>query len=335
MLNTLSVYWRYFSTKILARLRYNHAFVCHRGVWALAEKPTWNRVGIIGLSLGIMGGTFAATLIRLAQEAGITSVALASGRLLFACVVLSPLAVRHGQAQIQALSRRSWLLILIAGVTLGFHFATFVSALAYTSVLQTLVFSATTPFFAAFIAYFTINEQVRRGVWFGIVLALAGTVMIAVGSDSGVPPTRSAPLLGSTLALGSAFLMAAYLTLGRQVRGELNTVTYSTLVFGVGGVFLAAVMLPILGESLFGHSPAAYFWLIMTALVAQVGGHSGWNMALGGFPATIVSMGLLLVPVTGTIFALIVLSEIPGIWALIGSAVIIAGIGTAVATRPS
>lgn len=283
----------------------------------------------IGLGMGMIGGAFAATLIRLTQDAGMPSLVIAGGRLAIAALVLLPLAVRRGRAELPAVTRRSWFFIVGAGLLLAGHFTVFIMALEYTSVLTVLVFAATTPFFAAFIGWFTSGERVQRHVWIGIVLAVGGTVLVALGGASGDPPTRAAPLLGNLLAFGAAGLVGVYFAFGREARGQLNNVTYSTLVFGSGALWLLLLGLPLAGQSLLGYAPEAYLWLVAVAVVGQLIGHAGWNLALGGFPATVVSLGLLTAPVTGTLVALLILREVPGPLALFGSAVIMGGVAWA------
>jgi drug/metabolite transporter (DMT)-like permease len=291
-----------------------------------------NPQGYGGLMMGLMAGTFAATLIRLAQEAGMPSLPLAAGRLGIAAVVLLPFGLRSGWDDMRHLSRREWVLVLLAGLLIGVHFATFVSALEYTSVLTTLVLTGTTPFFAAFIGWATLGERPQRNVWIGIGLALVGTLLVALGGDGGDPPTRTAPLLGGGLALSAALAIGVYFTIGRQVRGKLSTITYSGLVFGIGSLSLFLI-LPLFDQAIVGHSLEAYLWTLAAAIIAQIIGHSGWNMALGGFPAVIVSLWLLMVPVTGTLVALLILLEVPNGLAIAGSAVIMTGIGIAVVGR--
>jgi drug/metabolite transporter (DMT)-like permease len=104
------------------------------------------------------------------------------------------------------------------------------------------------------------------------------------------------------------------------------------LVFGIASLWLLLV-LPLAGQSLANHTPQAYLWLITLALVAQLVGHGGWNLALGGFSATLVSMGLLMVPVTSTVVAAIFLAEIPTVLAVMGGSSIIAGLWVAVRGR--
>ncbi|MEO0564924.1 MAG: DMT family transporter, partial [Chloroflexota bacterium] len=264
-----------------------------------------SRQGYIGIFMGVLAGTFTATLLRLAQTNGMPSIGIAAGRLLIASLVLLPFAVARARADVRALARRDWLLIGGAGVLMAAHFATFISALEYSSILQTLVFSATTPFFAAFIIWFTLGDRPPVGVWIGIVLALVGTLVVAVGSGEGAaPPTRNAPLLGGTLAFGAALFISIYFAIGQQVRDKLDAVTYSTMVFGAAGVWLTLAM-AVFGISFFGYPPRAYLWTLVVAFVGQLIGHGGWNLALGGFSATIVSLGLLLVPVTATVFAVV------------------------------
>jgi drug/metabolite transporter (DMT)-like permease len=161
--------------------------------------------GYLGLLMGMGAGSFAAVIVRMTQGAGMGSIAIAAGRLGIAALLLMPFALRTSMPEMRALNGRQWRLILVAGMLMAGHFATFISALEYTSVLSTVVFSATAPFFAAFIGWLARGRRPASAIWIGIGLAMVGTVLVAAGGDTGNPPTRSDPLLGNTLALCGAF----------------------------------------------------------------------------------------------------------------------------------
>jgi drug/metabolite transporter (DMT)-like permease len=281
------------------------------------------------LGFGLFGATFGAPFIRLTQEAGMPTVVIIAGRLTLITLIYAPFVLaRGGIGQIQALSWREWLFLIVAGVLLVGHFLTFISALEYTSVMGTLVFSSLSPLFAAGLSWVILREKVTRPVLIGIGLALAGTVLYAVGGSSGGnPPTRDAPLLGNTLAAFAGVFLASYFTVGRYARGKLDGLTYSWLVFGFAAI-AAWVVLSIMGITVLGYSREAYLWLLMVTLFAQIIAHSSWNYALGALSTPVVSMVILLMPVTSTVVSIFLLNELPSSWmSVAGSLVILAGVG--------
>lgn len=292
-------------------------------------QPTQTQA-YLAILAGIIGATFATPFIRLTQEAGMPSPAIVAGRLSIFAVVFTPIiAQRGGFAAMRAVPRRQWVIIAAAGAMLAGHFVTFISALEYTSVLGTLVFSSTTPIFAAIFTWLFLREAIRRAVWIGILIAFVGTVLYVMGGTGGTPPTRFDPLLGNSLSLTSAVLLALYFTVGRRVRGTLDSLSYSWLVFSIAGV-TAWLALPFFGVGVLGYTLEAYLWLLAVTLFAQLIAHSSWNFALGTLPAPIVSMALLVIPVTGTVSAFFILDERPAtVLSVIGSLVILVGVGVA------
>lgn len=280
------------------------------------------------LAGGVTAASFAATFMRLAQGAGMSSLAIAAIRLSLVAILYTPLALRHGAGKIERLTGHEWRLIALAGVLLAFHFATFISALEYTAVLTSLVLGSTTPIYAAFLGWVALQERIRPRVMFGVVLALAGIVLVGMGGSTGNPPTRPAPFLGGGLAIAAAVLLAGYLTVGRSIRGKLDWLTYSWLVFAFAALTML-IVLPLTGNSLFGYTLEAYQWALMVTLFAQLVGHTSFNFALGQLSATLVSLVMMVVPVGAAIVAAVILGEIPNAAAVIGSAVVLSGVALA------
>jgi drug/metabolite transporter (DMT)-like permease len=280
------------------------------------------------LAGGVGAASFAATFIRLAQGAGMSSLSIAAIRLLLVTLLYTPLALRRGGGVLERLTRREWGFIALAGVFLAFHFTTFITALEYTAVLTSLVLSSTTPLYAAFLGWVVLQERVRPRVLFGVVLALAGIVLVGMGGNTGTPSTRPAPLLGGALAIASAVLLASYFTVGRFIRGKLDWLTYSWLVFAFAALTML-VLLPVTGNSVFGYTLEAYQWVLLVTLFAQVIGHTSFNFALGQLSATLVSLVMMVVPVGAAIVAALILGEIPNTAAVIGSGVVLSGVALA------
>src|SRR5690349_20476033 len=93
----------------------------------------------LGIGIGIAAISTASILIRFAQGAGASSLAIAALRLAFASLVLLPLAWMRCRAELAALSARDLLIGLVSGAFLGAHFATWITSLQYTSVTSSVV----------------------------------------------------------------------------------------------------------------------------------------------------------------------------------------------------
>ncbi len=145
-----------------------------------------------------------------------------------------------------------------------------------------------------------------------------------------------AALLGDLLALAGAAFGGVYFVIGRRLRTELGLVAYVTPVYAVAAVVLLAWA--ALRSEAFVAYPATD-WLIFAglALGPMLVGHGGLNYALRYLPAYTVNVAALGEPVGATLIAwtLPAIAEPPGLPALAGGALAIAGIGLALAGTAS
>ncbi len=285
------------------------------------------------LGLGLLAVSTAVLFIRFAQAEAVPSLAIAAVRLTLATLILAPAALRQHRATIRALPGRTWGLIVISGVFLGLHFATWITSLRYTTITNSTVFVSSSPIFVALIARAFLGETIRRSTLIGLVITVAGSVVIAFsdacGWGTGCRPLaeslQGGTLLGDGLALAGAAAVAVYLVIGRRLRQGLDLVPYITLTYGAAALSLLAACL-VTGTPVLGYSGPAYLWLVLLALVPQTIGHTSFNWALKHLPATFVSVATLGEPILSSLLALLVLHEAPTPLKVVGGAVVLVGI---------
>ena len=110
----------------------------------------------------------------------------------------------------------------LSGVFLALHFATWISSLALTTVAASVVLVTSAPIFTAAAGRLFFGERVDRRVTMGILLALAGTVVIT-GGDLRLSGRAA---LGDLLALAGAVAGAGYFLAGRRLRPDISLLTY-------------------------------------------------------------------------------------------------------------
>jgi drug/metabolite transporter (DMT)-like permease len=290
---------------------------------------------VLVLVLGILGISTASIFIRYAQQDA-PSLVIAAWRLILASLILTPLALSRRRAELAALSRVEVGLAALSGFFLAIHFATWISSLAYTSVASSVVLVNTMPLWVALMTPLLLRETVSRPVWWGMLLALAGGVLVAVsdtcawtGSGLACPSlaefTRGRAFWGDILALIGAIAAAVYLIIGRRVRARVSLLSYVFIVYSISAVFLVIFMLAA-GYSPFGYSPMTYVWCLLLALIPQLIGHSSYNWALAYLSAAYVSIALLGEPIGSSILAYVLLEEMPTLPKLTGAALILVGI---------
>ncbi len=218
---------------------------------------------------------------------------------------------------------------IASGVALGAHFGFWISSLDYTSVAASVVLVSTQPVFVASLAYLLFGERTTPLSFLGIVIAIAGTAVIAFDRSIG-----SAAVLGNVLALVGAVTVGVYVLIGRSSRtGGVGVLPYSVVVYSAAAVTLLPAALA-LGVPLWGYSGQTWFWLAAITLGPQLMGHTVFNWALRYVQASIISGTILAEPVVAAVLAWLVLSERPGIPTIVGGAVVIAGLYFLLKGRP-
>jgi drug/metabolite transporter (DMT)-like permease len=291
------------------------------------------------LALGILAVSTAAILIRWAQL-GAPSLAIATGRLAIATLVLLPAALQGHRGAWRGRPRRDLALAAFAGLLLAAHFATWIASLERTTVARSVVLVSTVPLWAALGGRVLLGERLARGTALGLLLALSGGVLIGLAAPGGA--AGAGAVAGDLLALAGAWAMAGYLLAARRLRATIPLVPYVTTVYGLGALALGAA-LAATRTDLGRITPAAWGWIALLALVPQLVGHSTFNWALRHLPVTVVAVALLGEPVGSTALAWALLGERPGPLELAGGVLILAGIyvvasapaaGAGAASRP-
>ena len=278
------------------------------------EVQRHRRVDLIAL-LGAVIGISASAPLVVAFTGPV--IAIAFWRTALGAIATAPIAWRH-RAALRALAPRDWLLMMLAGIFLGFHFATWIPSLRYTTIAASIAITATQVVWAALLAHLAGHRAPRRE-WFGIGIALVG-VTVLTGIDFGLDH-RS--LIGDALALVAAMLAASYMHVGQRVRTRLPATAYTTVVYAVAAIAL----LPVLGLlhvdalALSGHDWAI---IIGITLLAQLGGHSLMNQALRSFSATTVSLAILIEVPGATLLGWLWPGQTPP-WQLLPAAIFILG----------
>ena len=294
------------------------------------------KLALIILPVAILSVSTAAIFIRVAQET-IPSIAIASYRLIFASLILFPFTIKKAYKEMKDLNSRSIRLIITSGFFLALHFASWILSLEFTNVISSVVLVTTTPIWVAAISPWLIKERVPRRFLLGLVLAFFGMVLISFSNTGFFSNWKINEILfkgepviqGNLLALLGAFCAACYVVIGRILRKQLSTGSYSLSVYSIAGAVLVifAVVSP---EQSMKINLYELKWLVLLALIPQVIGHSLINWSLGIMPAYYVAISLLGEPIGSTILAILFLREIPTISEIISGGVILLGIFIAI-----
>jgi drug/metabolite transporter (DMT)-like permease len=289
----------------------------------------------IVLIVGILAVSTASLFIRFAQREA-PSLVVAAYRLTIASLLLTPFIFWRFRKDLFAITIRQFLPMALAGLLLAFHFASWITSLSLTSVASSVVLVTTTPLWVAIASVVFLKERLSRGLILGLLLAMAGGIVVALSQSCAITSSRlqcdlrevflnRASLTGNLLALAGAWFAAAYLVIGRKVRETTPTMVYVYIVYSVSAVCLLLACL-FTNQAMFSYSPRFFLWAFLLALIPQIIGHTTYNWALGYLPTTFVSISLLGEPI-GTIFlAFLFLQETPTPIEAVGGLLILLGI---------
>ncbi len=277
----------------------------------------------LALALGIVAVSTASILIRFSESHPLI---IAGYRMAFASILMLVLSL-DSLNQLKGLSRREKMILLLSGMSLAAHFGTWTASLEYTSVAASTVIVDSSPIFVVILSYLLLNEGVNSREALGIVVSFLGASIIAIGHVD-----RSSNLFGDLLALIGSISLAVYLVAGRRLRGKLGLAPYTASVYGISGIILLAIA-GAAGIPLLGYPVREWVIFLALALIPSGLGHNSYNYALKYLKASIVSVSILGEPIGASILAAILLHELPRLTTVIGGALVLGGIYTAVTSQ--
>ncbi|MGB2693711.1 MAG: DMT family transporter [Dehalococcoidia bacterium] len=280
------------------------------------SERRWLPLAVLGV--GVTAVAWAAILVR---EADAPALVIAAYRLSFAAVPVGALAALQQYRRPEPVSTRSIGPLLLSGVFLAAHFAFWITAIQKTSVVTAVVLMSTQPLFVGIAAPLVLGERVDRRIWVALMVALAGTALMASEDLREGLGTFAGDIYA---VLGGAFA-AAYIMVGRWARPATSWARYVGIVYPVTAVLLVAIVL-IADEPFTGYSTKTWIMIALLALGPQLVGHSSINFALAYLPAVTVAIGILVEPVGSTALAALILDETPSALEMIGGGIVLAGV---------
>src|SRR6056297_412087 len=180
---------------------------------------------LAALAAGLVAFGFAPILVRTTPET--PALVLASYRTVLAVLMLLPywLYKRNKNRAASSGKRKERIMIALAGVCLGLHFACWISSLYFTSVASASVLVTIHPVILILVESLWFKRSFARTTWVGVFFAFAGSVLLGI-SDSQIEQDFSNPLLGNALALSAALIFVVYLMIGQQIRQKREWVDY-------------------------------------------------------------------------------------------------------------
>ncbi len=292
------------------------------------EAKPFNRVAFAALLGGATGIAFAPVLVRLSQ---LGPSATAFYRLLFALPVLWfwMLTERSRPSRFRRpSSARDFGLLAVAGLCFTGDLAVWHWSIKLTSVANATLFTNFATIFVTLGAWLMFKERITGQFMVGLVLALAGAIIL-LGNSLNLTHDH---LVGDVLGLTTALFYAGYMLAVKQLRRSFSTATIMAWsgVAACAGLWVVAMLS---GEALFAISARGWLVLFALAMVSQVAGQSLIAYGFGHLPASFSSLSLLLQPAVAALLAWLILHEPLNGQQAVGGIIILGGITIASRSR--
>ncbi len=275
--------------------------------------------------IGVFFTSFSSILTRVSEA---PSLAIATYRLGITSLLLAPVFFIKHIPEMKGMDRKTFILCIISGIFLALHFASWISSIRYTSITSSTVLVNTQPVFVVLGSYLIYREKSSFRSIASILAAIVGSVIISLGDSS----MGSNVLYGDFLAVVGAVTVAAYMLIGRYARKNLSVTGYTFIVYSTCTITLLFMSLAT-STPLTGYPPRELAIFLALAVVCTLLGHSIFNWGLGHVKPTFVSTAILGEPVLATIFAIVLLGEVPTLTRLIGGLVVVSGIYSFILTE--
>jgi len=178
------------------------------------------------------------------------------------------------------------------------------ASMSITSVSNATIIVNSAPIFVAILAYLVFKEKPAKGFGVSFIITYIGIIGLIIFSNNFTSGRVLGDILCMIAAIGYAIYLLVISRLGKET--SLNIIFYTTLF-----CCLFSIIPMIVGGG--NHIPTSHFeWknLFLMAFLCQFGGQFLITIGIGKVSASNGSIGLLMQPLTATILAAFIFSEI-------------------------
>ncbi|MFD0670141.1 DMT family transporter [Cohnella sp. GCM10027633] len=272
---------------------------------------------LIPLFVGMIAISFAPILVRY-SNADVSVQGMY--RMLFTVLLMLPFGGKQFRT-IGSISRKDWLLLVLAGIFLALHFFLWMASLDYTSIASSTIILALEPVFVMVGAYFLFKDRITKLAMLGLVVALVGTCFVSSG-DLALSATA---FKGDLLSFFGTLAVVVNMLIAKRILTRVSSYLYSIVVFAVSGI-LFTVYNVATGIPIAGYPQKEWIVFLLLAIVPTVFGHLIFNWLLQYMKTTTVSMSVLAEPVGASILGMFIFGELITSFQLAGGALVIFGL---------
>lgn len=216
--------------------------------------------------------------------------------------------------------------IVVLGIVGNFLYQLlFISGLARSRAGNASVILNLSPVFIAAGTAWLGHERIRPLAWVGIVVAIAGIVLVVGSGGSGLS-FGTETLVGDLLMIGAALVWAIYTVGVRDLVLKYGSVSVTTWTVWAGTLLLFVVGLPDIARLDASVTPLAWATVLYAGILGLGVSYLLWYRGVQAIGNTRTAAIANLVPLLTILIAWPMLGEVPNFWQVTGAFVVIGGI---------
>lgn len=207
-------------------------------------------------------------------------------------------------------------------ITLWYILSAF--AIANMNASRASIIAYTMPVWAALLSVFILNERMTIGRFISLFLGMGG-IAILIGPD--IVVFKTAPL-GAIFMLIAAFSWGSGVVTIKYYKWTMPTIVLSCWSLVIGGIPLTIGAIIFETEAIFAPiSFQCILGLIYVVILGNIVAFWAWYKIIAIFPATIASIGILMVPIIGVFSSSLMLGESVGLLEITALILVVSSLG--------
>jgi drug/metabolite transporter (DMT)-like permease len=303
-------------------------YLMSRSVDVLESRTpaTLSTAGLIQLAASVVLLSSAWPLTKIALGLGSTPLWFAEGRAVLSGLTAAAILAWRGKLRLPGRADIPALVAVGVG-QLGLYFAFAHEALAWVQAGRTAILANTTTIWVVPLSLIFLHEQIPLRRWLAAGLGMAGVVVLM--NPLAIDWGSSAVLLGHVFLLAAALSWSIAIIVTRAARPRMSMFELLPWCFAISVVILAPLIFWHEPDGGIGRRAGAWAALAYIGFVAGPLGTWCVMQATASLPTVVSSVGFLTTPAVSIVLATVFLAEPLTADLLIGSGLIILGVGFA------